>query len=320
MNGSTATIYSIRALTQPAGYWNGAIIHMEPGEQWEAQTGTVISSAPGQVTFSFTPGNEYELPAKGTSYFLTNSFKSLNSSGEWYRDPTSGKLYLWTPGSDNPSSHDIEVKRRDYAFDLTGTSNITIQGVNIFAATILTESQSTGTVLNHLNASYISQFVILLAREGQEPTDSRASCSTGANSLLENSTIQFSPGDGVYVTGVGSRVTNNVIHDVDYSGGDSAGIRILGKNVEIDHNTVFNSGRDGIKHSATGLQILNNTIHDYGLQTTDAGAIYTVRTNGGGSVIAYNTAYNAHSGGYGMTGLYIDNKFLELHHPRQHHL
>jgi hypothetical protein len=56
-----------------------------------------------------------------------------------------------------------------------------------------------------------------------------------------------------------------------------------------------------------GVQILYNTIHDVMLQNTDGGATYTVRTNGAGSVIAYNTIYNAHTGGYGAAGIFLDN-------------
>ena len=93
LNGTTGTIYNA-SLTQAAGFWTGAIIHMSPGEQWEAQTGTVISSAPGQVTFSFIPGNQYEQPVAGTSFYLTNSPQILDAAGEWYRDPATGMLKI----------------------------------------------------------------------------------------------------------------------------------------------------------------------------------------------------------------------------------
>ena len=82
---------------------------------------------------------------------------------------------------------------------------------------------------------------------------------------------------------------------------------MVGNNIEVDHNTIYNTGRDGIKHAGTGLQILSNTIYDFGLETTHAGGIYTVQQNGGGSVIAYNTIYDAYAAGYGMTALYLDN-------------
>ena len=44
-----------------------------------------------------------------------------------------------------------------------------------------------------------------------------------------------------------------------------------------------------------------------GQQTTEAGGIYTVHQNGGGTEIAYNKISGFHSGGYGQTGLFFDN-------------
>ena len=41
------------AFNFPAGAWDGATIHFNPGQQWAAQTGTVIRSGPGTLTFSF---------------------------------------------------------------------------------------------------------------------------------------------------------------------------------------------------------------------------------------------------------------------------
>ena len=245
------------------------------------------------------------MPSGNDPYYLTGTFKALDSAGKWYRDPSTGKLYLWTPGSDDPSNHDVEVKARDYAFDLSGNSYITIRGVNIFAATIKTDQNSAHVTIDGINAQYTSQYVTLV-RGWAVPSNSGIMLN-GVDDLLENSTIAYSAGDGVYVKGAGSRVTNNIIHDVDLDAGDSAGIRDYAPNSTLDHNTIYNAGRDGILHETTGVQILYNTIHDVGLQTTDFGGIYTVRTNGGGTVIAYNDVYSLHSGGYGATALYLDN-------------
>ncbi|HEX4792750.1 MAG TPA: right-handed parallel beta-helix repeat-containing protein [Humisphaera sp.] len=306
VNGSTATLYDPK-LTQPANYWKGAIIHITPGQEWVAETGTVIGSAPGQITFSFNPMDSYEQPAAGNHYYLTGSFKALDSAGEWYHDSGSEKLYVWTPKSDSPAAHDIEVKHRQYAFDLRGDSFITIQNVNIFAATILTDAASSNAVINQIGAKYIGQFLFL--PHGWDIPSNTGIVLAGDSSIFENSTIAFGAGDGVLVSGSNSRVTNNVIHDVDYNAADTAGIRILagGTGSQIDHNTIYNAGRSGIVHSAAHVKILYNAIHDVGIQTTEAGGIYTVNTDGQGTEIAYNKVYNMHSGGFGQTGLFLDN-------------
>jgi hypothetical protein len=303
VSGSTATIYD-PALTQAANYWKGAIIHIAAGQAWVAQTGTVTSSAPGQVTFSFKPNDKYELPTAGNAYYLTGLYHALDGAAEWYRDP-SGKLYAWMPSSDSPAGHDVEVKRRLYAFDLSDQPYVTIQNLNIFAATVNSNAGSTGEVLNHVNVRYTNQFLID-TNGWTAPTNSGVTL-RGANSIIENCTIAFSPGDGILVEASGARVTNNVIHDVDYGASDSAAVRIYASHVEIDHNTIYNTGRSGINHSGSGIKILYNTLHDIGLQTTEAGGIYSVDTNGGGTEIAYNQIYAMHAGGYGQTALFLDN-------------
>ena len=300
VSGNRATIYDPRL---SAG-WQGATIHIGAGQAWYAQTGTVISSGRGWLTFTYTPDGGYMIPTSGNGYYLTGKFQGLDSAGEWYRD-NSGKLYLWSPGNPNPATHLIEAKHRLYAFDLSGVSNTTIRGINIFAATIATNVYSRNTVIDHINATYLSQF-LGQSTGWNQPWNSGIELN-GANSTLSNSIIAWSAGDGVYVKAPSCRVTGNLIHDVDYNAGDSAGVRSFGSGVTISNNTVYNTGRCGIITRAGGAQVIGNLVHDAMLQTTDGGGIYSISLNGAGSQIAYNTVYNVRAGGYGANGIMLDN-------------
>ncbi|MDB5174240.1 MAG: galA [Phycisphaerales bacterium] len=303
VSGSSATIYDSR-LSQPANYWNGAIIHIAPGQAWVAQSGTVTASGPGWIRYSFSPIDSYSIPKAGNAYYLTGKFQALDAPGEWYHDP-SGKLYVMTPASDNPAYHDVEAKHRLYAFNLGGIANITIQNLNIFAATIWSDPSSTGTHINHITASYISQMGVM--SNGWSAPLNTGIVVRGAHSIVENSNIGFSAGDGIMVSGAGSIIRNNVVHDTDTFAGDMAAIRLIGSGITVTHNTVYNAGRSGIKASVAGSTITYNVVHDVGLQTTEPGGIYTVQTNGGGATIAYNQIYNIHTAGYGGTGIFLDN-------------
>ena len=309
---TTATMQSVRghtiydsALNQPANYWKGAIIHMDPGQAWVDQTGVVTSSAPGSITISYSYMGAYTAPTAGNKFQLFGTFKALDTAGEWYRDPTSGKLYLWAPSSGNPNSLDVEAKHRLYAFNLDNVSNTTIKGVKIFAATIITSSRSSGVVLNGINAQYVSRQMLVSSGWYLDPND--GIMLKGADDVLENSTVAFSTGDGVVVEGRGTLISNNVIHDVDTVGADVAGVRLLADYVTVSHNTIYNSGRHGILAEVAHANITYNTIHDVGLQTSEAGGIYTASVNGEGSVMAYNQIYNIHTAGYGGTALFTDN-------------
>ncbi|HEY2586758.1 MAG TPA: right-handed parallel beta-helix repeat-containing protein [Tepidisphaeraceae bacterium] len=297
------------SITQADGYWTGATITITPGDAWVAYTGTVTDSGPGWLKVSLPPTSiwQVETPVAGNGYFLSGKFEALDSPGEWYRD-SDGTLCLWDPAGDNPALHDVEVKRREYGFDLTGVSDTTIQGIDLFACTVHTDSGSTSTTLNGITAAYITQFTNP-GGSGWNPPGPDGIELNGADSILENSTIAFSAGDGVYVGGTDVQVTNNVIHDVDYSGSDAAGVRVDAANAMVDHNTIYNAGRDGINLQSAPAKILDNVIHDFMLLTYDGGAVYTMGVDGQGSEIAGNTMFDAHKDNYNgldATGIVLD--------------
>jgi hypothetical protein len=304
---SNGIIYDSSA-TQANGFWTGATIHITPGDGWVGYTGIVTNSGPGWLQVSLPSLSSSEQPIGGNSYYLSGKFQALDSAGEWYRD-SSGTLYLWDPSSDNPGSHTVEVKSRQYAFDLSGISGTTIQGINLFAASLHTNWASTNTTINGITAEYLTQFNNLWG-SGWTPPGAEGIELYGSNSIVENSTIAYSAGDGIYVNASNCLITNNTIHDVDYSGTDAAGVFVYANNVQVDHNTIYNVGRDGINLHGTGIKILNNTVHDFMLQTFDGGGIYTVGDNGQGSEIAYNSVYNAHdnnTNGLDAAGIMLDN-------------
>jgi hypothetical protein len=304
VTGSSAVIYN-SSLNQPANSWKGAIINMNPGQAWEHQTGTVTSSTPGSVTVSFVYHDKQILPIAGNTFQLFGKFQALDSAGEWYRDPTNGKLFAWMPDSADPSSQDVEVKRRTYAFNLNNVHDITIRGVNLFAASIVTNNKSIRTVIDGITPLYASQNLQIPEGWYISPVGQGIAL-MGANSIVENSTIAFTSGEGIVIAGANCVVENNVVHDAVYTGSNIGAITLYSSGDTVDHNTVYNSGRDGIKASVAHATITYNTVHDVGLQTTGAGGIYTANTDGQGSVMAYNDVYNIHSGGVGGTALFAN--------------
>ena len=86
----------------------------------------------------------------GNGYYLSGKFQALDSPDEWYRDPTSGLLYLWTPTGDSPAGHLVEAKHRQFGFNLNNHSYISIKGINLFACTISTSKSSFISIDKHL--------------------------------------------------------------------------------------------------------------------------------------------------------------------------
>jgi hypothetical protein len=306
-------------LTQAAGAWNGATIHLMPGHGWVGETGTVSSSAPGRLTIRYKPlDQKNQVPRAGDQYYLTGKFSALDAPGEWFYESSSKRLYLRTPSSDSPAAHAVEVKRRQYAFDLRDRSYIEVKGFNLFASTVVSSAASKQLRLAALNATYVSHFTLQPDPWGQQQKAHNSGIALlGTDSFLKDSRITFSAGNGVFLGGSRNRVENCVISNVDYNAGDEAGVYTLGSGHVVYRNTIFNTGRSGVVHRySPGAKILNNVIHDVLLQTTDGGGTYTWGSDGAGTEIAYNRIYNVRSSGFGAAGVYLDNfsKNHVVHH------
>jgi parallel beta-helix repeat protein len=269
---STNATIKDSALNQPDNFWNGATIHFEPGEGWVGQTGRVTDSGVGQLSFSYDSMGRKSDPQGGDTYYLSGKFKALDSATEWFRDDD-GTLYLWTPDGDNPEGHTVEAKRRDDAIVLDNRQYINIEGFDVFAAGI-TASSASHLRLSNLTASYLSHWTEQDTGWSQ-PHDTGIYLD-GSDNVITDSVVAYSAGHGIVLSGSNSRAENNVIHDVAYNAGDSAGVRTVGSGHVVTRNTVYNTGRSAMKLSnSDSLKITHNLIHDAMLQTTDGGAIYT---------------------------------------------
>jgi uncharacterized protein (TIGR03437 family) len=316
---AVGTIADTSLPAKPENYWTGATIHMsllnvpwDQGAGYNWQTGTVVSSTAGQLSFSWTQnvyptwpfGPQPNVPGPKNPYYLTGKLSELDAAGEWFLDSASSTLYFWTPGGDSPAQHLVEAKHRKFAFDLSGRSLITIQGFNIFAATITSNPQSQYLVLDGLNAEYLSHYSLLPGADQYLAGIESGSgiILDGNNNVVRNSSIAFSAGNGVTVIGDGQRVFNNVIHDADYTANDASPVAVAFYNplsrFLIAWNTIYNSGSQGIWDGHFGPdpadgRILHNDIYNYGLQVSDLGCTYTYRTGVKGSELAYNWCHDS---------------------------
>ena len=198
-----AWVYNAAALNGfPVNYWAGATIHTGEGCNNLVETGTVLSSSSGSVTFT-TNLRDYK-PIAEEQFYLTGKLSALDASGEWFRDSSANTLYLWTPTGDSPSNHVVEAKARTYGFELSGRSYITIQGITFFACSIDTSSASTHNTINGVQALYVSHFERAAPSDGNLwllHMEDTGIIIRGSNNILENSEIGFSAGNGVLLAG-----------------------------------------------------------------------------------------------------------------------
>jgi len=162
---TTQATFFDSGLTQT--YWTGGFAFFSPGYAWGSYTCGVSASRVGSVditcqningaqapTFvALGSGTDAWTPQGGNYFYLFGVPQALDAPGEWFFDPTSNTLSLWTADSSNPANHLIETKARLYAFDLTQRSYITISGLSIVSASVHGPFTS-NIILNELNISY----------------------------------------------------------------------------------------------------------------------------------------------------------------------
>ena len=301
------------ALIQPLGYWIGATLNIVLGKVWCAETVSVTDSGPGWLKFHYNQAEDYQ-PVAGNPFFLTGKASQLDAPGEWFYDSAHRTLRLQTPTSDSPAQHRIETKARPYAFDLRGKSHIVVRGLDIFAATVVMDERSEHNLLDGLTARYVSHYSELERwRTGLKDS---GIILNGESNVLQNCVIAFSAGNGVALSGNGNIVSNNVIHDVDYTGGVGAGINTGGgcREAVIERNTIYDVGHRMIDmgHLKQGLIAYNDLSHG-GLQVTDFGGIYAAASDGESTRICYNQIHDTDATSSGLArannskGIYLDN-------------
>jgi len=293
------------ALTQPDGFWDGGTIWIRGGYAWLPQTSTIThfdsSTHPLQVVpFKDGPGLD---PKAGNDYYITNSLNALDSPGEYYYDKAAGVLYVWAPNGGAPSN--VEIKRRQIAFDLDNRSNIELAGLHILAGTV-TMQKSTSDVIDHVTASYVAYSD---TTDGYSPVNQMRTgfAIQGDNNIVRNCNIGYSTGCLVSIDGDGNRIINNSIHDGDLIGTYAPLVFMsTGSKNLISNNTVRDGGRYGIYLGTSNSNIEFNDISNFMWLSEDGGGIYCWGVDLENSHIDHNIVHDSKDFQSG-NGIYLDN-------------
>jgi len=334
---TAGTVYTDRltvyddALTQPEGFWNGMQIAFLPKPWYQYVTGTVIASKPGSLVIEYNKGAaDSFIPVAGDPYYLEGGSRALDAPGEWYLDESSGTLYARMPGDDHPDNHLVEIKRRDYAFNLDRRHHIAVQGFKLFAATVTTDTEAGDgrdqvrqfsvapahhILIDGIRASYVTHFTDQTRFVYSQWSTNTGIVLSGSDNEIRNSIVSYSAGNGITVIGERNKVVNNIVHDANYRGTEAANINTGFQNTtnldhEIAYNTVYNSGRFLISFRslkstdrANPARLHHNDAGNPMLLTKDGGSFYTAQSNDGeGTRIDHNFIHDSFE-----IGIYMDN-------------
>jgi hypothetical protein len=301
--------------------WVGATVWTN--EWYTSRTGTITSVSGKRLNAEMTGPWRH-----GYWFYLTGKLGLLDSAGEWFYDGKAQKLYFWAPNGSAPTN--VEAKRRNFAFDLSDRSHVTVKGLNVFAATITTSDVSESILVDGITAKYVSHHVTLppLPKSEQAPgTDNALLLAShahdtgimlrGKNHTLKNSAVMYSSGNGVLLEGSGHTVENNVIRDANYVSSYAGLVRMNGEGHKIIRNTLSGAGRDAIVFdwhtggfSFKNTEIAYNDISRFGALSSDLGGIYLCCfVDLTGTRIHHNSAHDpyGYSFHWEVAGIYTDN-------------
>jgi uncharacterized protein (TIGR03437 family) len=306
--------------------WTGAKVHMLSGtDPWSPQTATVTASSGGRLTIVLDDEDypPYIQPQAGGLYYLYRSLAALDEQAEWFYDSTKSILYFWAPGDLNPNTLNVRAKRRQYAFDLSGASNVGIQNINLFGCGINMNASSANNALDGINAQYLSHFTDLRG-DASNPTSYWYTHTTdsgivlnGSGNILRNSTITWSAGNGVSLMGSGNTVQNNLIENTGYTGDYASGINLFGVGHTLQNTTVHTSGRFSLAiytyPNADNNDIGYNNFFNSTMLSLDAGEIYSGGGIATGTRIHHNWLHDTQTpipfpGNYPRPGVYLDEE------------
>ena len=309
---------------QTDGYYNGAEVYVQPDQgAWSwTLSGRVVNQTGNRLTIQSRNGGgkdgQQDVYAVGSRYYLFNKRELLDAPGEWFHDTSAGTLLLRSPDARPLTGRTVEAKRRDFGFDLTDRSYVTLQGLHLFACALTTDDTSGGDAVpftpdgaarypwrpgtwvapaNHivvdgLDVKYVNHFTDVSGHFFLQWPTATGIVIAGSDNVIRNCRVQFSAGNGISLQGLRHKCLNNLVLDTDYVSVDCAGISTgtsaMTRDVEIAHNTVRRTGRTGITlRSLTNsdparlvTRVHHNDVADFMMQDWDGGAFYMAGMDG----------------------------------------
>ena len=323
----------------PIDHWKGAIYQGNHYEGWCMQTGVIESSAPGEIhvgenrTKGWWFGPAYDggyakwSPEEGRGQ-IVGHINALDIPGEWcWKENT---VYLIPLNAQHSEPKNIEAKRRQLAFDLSGREHIQITGIDVHAASVRLDDsaycsfdQCDFTCVSH----FLHHYQMAQLEEGKNTIKSGETgiYVGGHDNSFTNCSIRISAGAGFHIRGYRHTIHNCLIDEISYTAHycnaitDSVGDFpdyenfLVGGHV-ISFNTMRNAGRHFFNYHGNGTStasrdrnpmdymatlFVHNHLYNGMLLTKDAGFLTGFYGSGGTldglhSQLAYNVMHDCY--------------------------
>jgi parallel beta-helix repeat protein len=270
----------------------------------------VITSVTGNAVNLDRP-TSYPLVA-GYGYYLTGARWMLDEPGEWFFDQVGTALYAWMPDGLAPQQR-VSLPFLPAGIDLTGRSNIIVDGIAVRRTIVGVVLQSTTNVVVRKSS------VLETVREGFDVSNALQS-RIEANSIVRTGGDAIARAAGANDLTSGMLILNNKIAQ--------SGVTLLpngqltlpvpalaavhaGPNATVSGNTIGQTSSNGLI-ATRGTQVSNNTIQYTCMLLDDCGGIYVYGASNA-SQISNNFVKDIEGNPYGkpeegthVVGIYLD--------------
>jgi hypothetical protein len=255
--------------------WTGAEIFIY-GNPYAFDKCRILNQSGNTIGFKGNYKPVYD--TKNPSFIIQDDVKTLDSQNEWYYNPSTKKLQIYSIG--NPSN--IQVATVDNLVALIGKSYITIDGIQF--------KGSNGNLIQLNNSKYITIKNCSADYSGLDAINGVGSSSTGL--LVDNCAINHTNNYGIKTNASYDYavIKNSTLKNIGWvpgmTGITAMGIDAQGANTLIGYNRLDSLCYVGIQFLGDRTVVSNNYITNFNIFLTDGGGIYT--WNGWGGVVKSN--------------------------------
>jgi len=296
--------------------WTGAQLALRT-RRWVIDRDSIMSQS-GNTIF-YKAASKYQ-PYNKYGYFIQNSVKTLDKTGEWYYNPATKQVTIFL-GRSNPSSFTVQAAAIDNLISSSGNSNITFDGLQIQGPNVCGFFIKNGSNISIKNCD-----VLFSGRDGIKIVNHK-------NADIENCTVANSNNNGIDFGFNGSdnaTIRNNkILNTAVFAGmtqsGDGKGLALQsnGNGSTIEYNEIRNTAYSGMYFNGNNVTVKNNFVDSFCITRDDGGGIYTYTGTGKGAKsnrkIIGNIVINGIGASQGTNdpkpaaeGIYLDNNTADV--------
>jgi hypothetical protein len=270
----------------------GAWLRVMAGQSWVGYERQIVTDnqATGELDWN-EPVNQLPelIPRRGNKFFVFGKLNLLDAPGEWFWDPATQLLYVWTQDGASPVGR-IEAGTAPAVLNLRNQSYITVNGLQARGGWFNLQNSTSCTIKNFL--LYAPNWIRGYDGYNVSPEFYGGIEVTGSGNVINGGLIEFAGRASIYLAGSNNTVEQVTIQDSGLTWSNDAGIVASdGTQNLIQNNTIQRTSLAGATLGSQ-LKVFNNLITTPCLFMEDCGNLNAWSVDDQGTEIAYNILQN----------------------------